>query len=160
MRKTTVRTLTISLGLTLALIVSASALARAIGGKRYLGGIPEKGTKSEGHRGPGKTHAYGGLLSLRVSRSGGSVQVSFTSPWPVLYCYTTKQLQVQKSRGARISRSGSFTASVEERFSPGPGLPPIVQVVSGRFNGRVATGKIETRAAPCSGWTAFYATAQ
>jgi hypothetical protein len=160
MRKTTVRTLTISLGLTLALIVSASALAGAIAGKRYLGGIPEKGTKTEGHRGPGKTHAYRGLLSLRVSRSGGTVSVSFTSPWPVLYCYTTKQLQVQKSRSARISRSGSFTASVEERFSPGPGLPPIIQVVSGRFNGRVATGKIETRAAPCSGWTAFYATAQ
>jgi len=157
MGKTT-RTLTIALALALA--ASASAFAGAIGGKRYVGGIPEKGTKTEGHRGPGSTHAYHGLVSLRVSRRGGTVQVSFTSPWPVLYCYSTKQLQVQKTRSVRISRSGSFTASVEERFSPGPGLPPIVQVVTGRFKGRVATGKIETRAAPCSGWTTFYATAQ
>jgi hypothetical protein len=150
--------LTVALALTL--VVSASAFAGAIGGKRYLGGIPETGTKFEGHRGTGKTHAYGGNLSLRVSRSGGTVQVSFTSAWPVLYCYTTKQLRVQKSRPARISHSGAFTASVEERFSPGPGLPPIVQVVSGRFRGRVVTGKIETRAAPCSGLTTYYATAQ
>jgi hypothetical protein len=157
MAKTT-RTLTIALAL--ALVGSASAFAGAIGGKRYVGGIPEKGTKTEGHHGPGSTHAYHGLVSLRVSRNGSSVQVSFTSSWPVLYCYTTKELQVQKSRSVRISRSGTFTASVEERFSPGPGLPPIVQVVSGRFHGRAVTGKIETHAPPCSGWTTFYATAQ
>ena len=146
--------------LALALLVSASAFAGAIGGKRYLGGIPETGTKFEGHHGTGKTHAYGGLLSLRVARNGSSVLVSFTSAWPVIYCYNTKQLRVQKSRPARISRSGSFTASIEERFNPGPGLPPIVQVVSGRFRGRAVTGKIETRAPPCSGATTYYATAQ
>lgn len=157
MGKTT-RTLTIALAL--ALGASSISFAGAIRGKRYVGGIPEKGTKTEGHRGPGPTHAFHGLIALRVSRSGGTVQVSFTSPWPVLYCYSTRALQVQRTRSARISRSGSFTAFIEERFSPGPGLPPIVQVVSGRFNGRVVTGKIETRAAPCSGWTTFYATAQ
>lgn len=158
MRKTTHRTLTIAIAL--ALIASATAFAGAIRGKEYRGGIPETGVKFEGHHGTGKTHAYGGLVSLRVSRSGGTVRVSFTSAWPVLYCYTTKELRVQKTRPTRISRSGAFTASVEERFAPGPGLPPIVQIVSGRFHGRVATGKIETRAPPCSGVTSFYATAQ
>src|SRR5579862_5360077 len=124
MGKTT-RTLTIALALALA--GSGSAFAGALGGKEYRGGIPEKGVKTEGHIGPGSTHAYHGQVSLRVSRNGSTVRVSFTSPWPVLYCYTTKELQVQRSRSVRISRSGSFTASVEERFSPGPGLPPIMQ---------------------------------
>jgi hypothetical protein len=158
MRKSTRRTLTIALALTL--VGAATASGGAIGGKRYVGGIPETGTKFEGHHGVGKTHAYGGLLSLRVSRSGTSVTVSFTSGWPVIYCYNTKLLRVQRTRAARISRSGAFIASIEERFSPGPGLPPIVQVVSGRFHGRIVTGKIETRAPPCSGATTFYATAQ
>jgi hypothetical protein len=157
MRKTT-RTLMIALALLL--VGSASALGGAVGGKAYLGGIPETGTKLEGHHGTGKTHAYGGLVSLRVSRSASSVTVHFTSNWPVLYCYNTKLLRVQRTHAARISRSGSFTAYVEERFSPGPGLPPIVQVVSGRFSGRSVTGKIETRAPPCSGLTTYYATAQ
>jgi len=157
MRKTT-RTLTIALAL--ALLGASSALGGAVGGKTYLGGIPETGTKFEGHRRAGKTHAYGGLVSLRVSRSAGTVTVHFTSNWPVIYCYNTKLLRVQRTRAARISRSGSFNASVEQRFSPGPGLPPIVQVISGHFNGRVVTGKIETRAPPCSGATTFYARAQ
>jgi len=153
-------TCTLTIALTIALAASATAFAGAIGGKRYLGGIPETGTKSEGRRGVGKTHAYGGLLAFHVSHSAGTVTVSFTSNWPVLYCYNTKLLHVQRTRAARISRSGTFSASVEERFSPGPGLPPIVQVISGRFKGRVVSGRIETRAAPCSGWTTFYATAQ
>ncbi len=158
MRKTTRCTLTIVL--TLALVGASSAFGGAVGGKRYVGGIPETGTKFEGHRGTGKTHAYGGLLSLRVSRNAKTVTVGFTSNWPVIYCYNTKLLRVQHTRAARISRSGTFSAAVEERFSPGPGLPPIVQVISGRFKGRVVTGKIETRAPPCSGATSFYATAQ
>jgi hypothetical protein len=157
MRKTSV---TATVALVLALSLASATFAGAIGGKAYVGGIPEVGTKLEGHRGKGKTHAYGGLLSLRVSRSGKAVTVSFTSSWPVIYCYNTKLLRVQHTRAARISRSGSFTASIEERFSAGPGLPPIVQIVSGRFHGRVATGKIETHAPPCSGVAAFYATAQ
>jgi hypothetical protein len=86
--------------------------------------------------------------------------VRFTSMWPVLYCFTPKTLRVQAGRAARISRSGTFSASIEERFYPGPGLPPITQVVTGRFNGRIVTGTIETRAAECSGRTTFYATAQ
>jgi hypothetical protein len=159
MGKPTIRTLTILLALTLALLVSASALAGAIGGKTYLGGIPETGYKFEGHH-QGKTHAYGGLISLRVAQSGKSVLVRFTSGWPVLYCYPEKLIQVQSGRAARISRSGSFTAYVEERFRPGPGLPPIVEVITGRFRGRAVTGKIETRAPPCGGWTTYYATAQ
>lgn len=157
MRKTT-RTLTILLAL--ALVGASSAYARALGGKTYLGGIPATGYKTEGHH-SGKTHCFGNCeISLRVARNGKSVLVRFTSPWPVLYCYPEKYLQVQAGRSARVSSSGSFTAHVEERFNPGPGLPPIVQVISGRFNGRTVTGKIETRAAPCSGWTTFYATAQ
>ena len=165
MRKPTVRTLTMLLALTLALLVSASALAGAIGGKGYLGGIPETGYKSEGHH-QGRTHVFGGLISLRAARNGKSVLVRFVSSshgpaaWPVLYCYPEKPMRVQSGRAARISSSGSFTAYVEERFNPGPGLPPIVQVITGRFRGHVVTGKIETRAPPCSGWTTYYATVQ
>lgn len=159
MKRTTTRC-TLTLALMLALVAASSAFGGAVGGKTYVGGIPETGTKYEGHHGTGKTHAYGGLVSLHVSRSAKTVTVNFTSSWPVIYCYNTKQLRVQRTRAARISGSGSFSALVEERFSPGPGLPPITQVVSGRFHGRVVTGKIETRAPPCSGATTFYATAQ
>jgi hypothetical protein len=157
MRKTTRRTLTIALGL--ALVFAASALGGAVPGKTYLGGIPETGYKAEGHH-AGKTHAYGGLISLRVARNGKSVLVRFTSSWPVLYCYPEKLIHVQSGRAARISGSGSFTAYVSERFNPGPGLPPIVEVITGRFSGHAVTGKIETRAPPCSGWTNYYASAQ
>lgn len=156
MRKTT---LALTLACAVALAVVSSALGGAIGGKKYVGGIPETGYKSEGHH-VGRTDAHGGLVSLRVARNGRSVLVRFTSSWPVLYCYPEKLIQVQSGRAARISSSGSFTASVEERFSPGPGLPAIVEVVTGHFKGRVVTGKIETRAPPCSGWTTYYATAQ
>lgn len=150
---------TLMLALAITLVVTPSALARPIGGKTYSGGIPATGTKFQGHH-AGKTHANGGLISLRVSRSGGSVLVRFTSSWPVLYCVTSKQLRVQSSKASRISGSGSFSAEVTERFNPGPGLPPIVQVVNGRFRGRTVTGTIETRAAECGGRTTFYATAQ
>jgi hypothetical protein len=156
MRKTT-RTLTIALALTLA--GASSASAGAIGGRTYLGGIPEWGYKFEGHHHI-RTHANGGLVALRVARNGRRVSVRFTSSWPVLYCYTPKQLRVQIGPAARVAGSGSFSASVSERFNPGPGLPPIIQVVSGRFSGRVVTGTIETRAGECSGRTTFYATAQ
>src|SRR5947209_2174963 len=122
MRKTT-RMLTVVLALIL--VGASTALGGAIGGKKYVGGIPETGYKYEGHH-RGKTHAYGGLVSLRVARNGRSVLVRFTSAWPVLYCYPEKLIQVQGGRTARISRSGSFTASVEERFKAGPGLPPII----------------------------------
>jgi hypothetical protein len=158
MSKTTRCTFTIALAL--ALVAASNASGGAVGGRTYVGGIPETGTKFEGHHGVGRTHAYGGLLSLHVSRSAQTVTVKFTTSWPVIYCYNTKQLRVQKTRAARISRAGLFNAAVEERFTPGPGLPPIVQVVSGRFRGRVVTGKVETRAPPCSGATTFYATAQ
>jgi hypothetical protein len=153
------KTRILTIALALALVASASAYARPIGGKTYLGGIPATGYKTEGHH-AGKTHANGGLVSLRVAHNGRSVVVRFTSSWPVLYCYPQKLIRVQSGKPARISSSGSFTANVEERFNPGPGLPPIVEVIRGRFKGRVVTGKIETRAPPCSGWTTFYATAQ
>src|ERR1700741_3968618 len=149
MSKTT-RTLTVALAL--GLVWASTALGGAIGGRTYLGGIPETGYKSEGHH-TGRTDAHGGLISLRVARDGKSVLVRFTSRWPVLYCYPEQLIQVQSGSAARISRSGSFPAYGSEPFRPGPGLPPIVEVITGRFTRRIVEGKIETRAPPCSGWT-------
>ena len=119
--------------------------------------MPTRGIRSEHHR----TVAIraGGNITLKVSGNGSSVYVHFTSSRPVLYCNTGKTLRVQAARPARVSGSGSFKAFISERFTPGPGLPPIVQVVYGHFNGGSASGTIETRAAECSGVSYFSARA-
>jgi hypothetical protein len=154
MRKTAYRTLASTIALTL--VASATALASgAIGGKTYVGAVPSSGIRKEsGHR---VALRAGGNIVLNVARNGRSVTVRFSSPYPVLYCLTTKALKVQTSKSTRISSSGSFTASISERFQPGPGLAPIVQVVSGRFSGRSVSGTIKTQAAECSGSTSFSA---
>lgn len=150
-----------ALGITLALLLTGATVAFAAGpmrGKNYEGAVPSSGVRSEGHH-LVKVRA-GGNISLRVSGDGRSVTVRFTSSSPVLYCNTSKLLRVQSTRAARVSGSGTFRASISERFSVGPGLPPIVQVVSGRFSGRAVSGTIQTNAAECSGSTSFYARAR
>jgi hypothetical protein len=156
MRKSTYRTLASTVALTL--VASATAFASgAVGGKAYVGGVPSSGIRKEsGHR---VALRAGGNIVLSVARNGRSVTVRFSSSAPVLYCFTTKTLQVQTTKPASISSSGFFTASVSERFQPGPGLAPIVQVVSGRFSGRSVSGTIKTQAAECSGSTSFSARA-
>jgi hypothetical protein len=154
MRKSAYRTLASTV--TLTLVASATALASgALSGKTYVGRVSSSGIRKEsGHR---VALRAGGNIVLSVARSGRSVTVRFSSSSPVLYCLTTKTLKVQTTRPASISGSGSFTASVSERFQAGPGLAPIVQVVSGRFSGRSVSGTIKTQAAECSGSTSFSA---
>jgi len=156
MRTRTRRTLAASLALTLA--VSTAALASGpLKGKTYQGSVPTTGVSSKGHRVP--LHSSGNVV-LRVAGNGRSVTVRFSSSSPVLYCNTTKALQVQTTKPAQISGSGTFRASINERFAAGPGPPAIVQVVSGRFSGHTVKGTIHTEAAECSGTTTFSASAR
>jgi hypothetical protein len=141
--------------LALVLVGSTAALAAPLNGKTYQGAVPSSGVRSEGHHRV-KLHA-GGNIVLRVASNGKTVSVRFTSTAAVLYCNTTKRLQVQSTKATKITSSGSFRASISQRFSPGPGLPPIVQVITGHFSGHTVNGKIITQAAQCSGVTGFSA---
>jgi hypothetical protein len=145
--------------LALALAASATALASAIKGKTYEGHVPTKGVKTELHHAEIGLHA-GGNIVLKVAGNGRTVKVSFSSSSPVLYCNTGKTLQVQTTKPAKLSSSGSFSATVNERFSSGPGAPAIQQVVSGHFSGSTVHGTIRTNAPPCSGVTGFSARAR
>ena len=156
MRTRTRRTLVATLALMLA--ISAAALASGpLKGKTYEGGVPSTGVNARGHRVP--LHSSGNVV-LRVAGNGRSVTVRFSSSSPVLYCNTTKALQVQTTKPAQISGSGTFRASINERFAAGPGPPAIVQVVSGRFSGGRVSGTINTNAAECSGTATFSARAR
>jgi hypothetical protein len=150
---------TFAITLALALVSSAGALAAGpLKGKTYEGGAPSSGIDKEGHR--LRTRATGNII-LRVSGSGRSVTVRFSSSAPVLYCTPQQGVQLQSGKAAPISRSGTFKVAVGERFKAGPGPPAIVQVVSGRFSGRRVTGTVHTSTAPeCSGVASFSATAR
>ena len=157
MRASRSRTLAAAAALTLAGAASALA-AGSLKGKTYQGGAPVTGISSEGHH---RMRLYvGGYITLHVARSGKSVSVRFTSPWPVLYCRTQQKLHVQSTKAASISRSGSFKATIIERFAAGPGSNSITQVVTGRFAGRTVKGAIHTHAAECGGTSTYSATAR
>ena len=145
-------------GAALVLGAAVAAAAGPLHGASYVGAAPSSGVSSEGHHRL-KLHA-GGTIVLKVSRNGRSVTVGYTSASPIHYCRTSKALKVQRSHSTSISGSGSFRAAVSQRFQATPGPPPIVQIVSGRFNGRSVSGKIETRAAECSGVSYFSARAR
>jgi hypothetical protein len=150
------RTATLALALTLTATASALA-AGALNGKTYEGGAPSSGV-SEGHH--VRTYAAGNII-LRVSGNGKSVSVRFSSSSPVIYCRPQGPIRVQTSHPASISANGTFKASVGERFSPGPGPPAIVQVVSGQFSGRGVRGTIRTQTGEfCSGVSHFSASAR
>jgi hypothetical protein len=149
-----------ALGLTLLLTLAGSVAAFAAGplkGRTYEGRTQASGVSSEGLT---QRLRVTGPITLRVSRSGGSVTVHFASSSPILYCNTSKPLYGQTTKPARISGSGTFRASVGERFAAGPGPPPIVQVVTGRFSGRTVKGTVRTEAGECGGTTSFTATAR
>jgi hypothetical protein len=150
------RTLAITLTLTLAGTAGALA-AGPLNGKTYEGSTPSYGINEYHERVPVRA---GGNIILRVARNGRSVSVRFSSSHPVLYCNTLKALHVQSTKSASISGGGTFRASINERFAAGPGAPAIVQVVTGRFSGRHVSGTIYTNASPCSGSTAYSATAR
>jgi hypothetical protein len=148
------RTLALTLSLTLA--ISASALAAgALSAKTYKGTSPAKGVDGEGH----PQSLAQSQMTLKVARNGKTVIVHFASSKPILYCETSMALRVQTDKPAKISSSGSFRATIDERFSPGPGPSAIVQVVSGKFSGSKVHGTIRTEAGECSGSTSFSASA-
>jgi hypothetical protein len=150
------RTFAITLALTL--VGAAGALAAGpLNGKTYEGGAPSSGINSEGHR--LRTHARGNIV-LRVAGSGRSVTVRFSSSSPILFCNTQQRLYSQSTKSASISGGGAFKARISQNFAPGPGLPAIVQVVTGTFSGHTVRGTIHTQAAECSGVTSFSATAR
>jgi hypothetical protein len=148
---------TFALVLVVALASSAAALAGPLKGKTYEGGVPSSGTNLEGHH--ARIHA-GGNIVLRVARGAGSVTVRFSSSAPLIYCNTQEKLHSQSGKAASISRSGTFKASIAERFGTGPGPPAIVQVVSGKFSGRTVRGTIHTEQPECGGVSSFSATAR
>jgi hypothetical protein len=147
-----------TLAVTLAMTLAGSAVALAAGplkGKTYEGSAPATGVSSEGHH-KLKLRA-GGKITLHVSSKGTSVTVHFTSVHPVLYCNTPKTLKVQNSKAGRISSSGSFKTTINERFEANPGPPSIVQVITGHFSGKNVSGKIQTNAGDCGGVSSFSA---
>ena len=148
---------TVAVALSLVVASAASALAGPLKGKTYEGTTPTTGVTQEGHH--RLLLRAGGRIILRVSKSGNSVTVRFSSSSPVLYCRTAGTLQVQSTKAARISSSGLFRASISERFKAGPGAPAIVQLITGRFSRRTVRGTIKTVAEPCSGSASFTATA-
>ena len=151
---------TMAAAVALGVFGTTTALAAGpLHGKSYEGSAPSSGITSEGHHRV-RLHA-GGKITLRVSGSGRTVTVHFSSSSPIIYCRTTQTLQVQSTRGASISGSGSFKATVNERFKAGPGAPGIVQTISGRFSGGSVSGSIRTAAgAFCSGTSYFSARAR
>jgi hypothetical protein len=142
-----------------AALIAASAFAAALKGKTYQGQIPTRGVKTELHTAEIGLHA-GGNIILQVAGNGRTVKVSFSSNKPVLYCNTSKTLAVQTTKAARISASGSFSATVSQRFSAGAGAAAIEQIVSGHFSGKTVHGTIHTDAPPCSGVVGFSARAR
>jgi hypothetical protein len=148
----------LALAFALALLISTGALAAGVlKGKTYQGKTASSGRDSEGHT---QRFKVAGAISLHVAGSGRTVSVSFPSTVPLLYCFTKEQVQVQSTKPAKLSGSGSFHATVDQRFVAGPGEPAIVQVISGRFSGGTVTGTIHTEAAECSGSTTFSASAR
>lgn len=150
-----------ALALAFALTLGGTAAALASGpyrGRTYEGGAPTSGVRYE-HRHIVRLHA-GGNIILRVAGNGRTVTVGFSSSSPILYCNISKSLRVQSTRPASLSGSGSFKASVSQKFLPGPGLAPITQVLYGRFSGGYVYGTIITEAGECSGSTSFAARAR
>jgi len=156
MRKRTHRTIAITIALTFGSAAGALAAA-ALSGKTYRGAAPASGVNGEQHR--VRTHA-GGSIVLRVSGNGRSVTARFSSSSPVLYCNTTQRIRVQSTHAAPISAHGTFHATVSERFSPGPGPPAIVQVITGHFSGRSVHGAVHTHAGECGGIAGYSANAR
>jgi hypothetical protein len=148
---------TLALALALSLCTSAATLAAGpLKGKTYGGKTSPSGVNGEGQS---QSLSVVGI-SIRVAASGKSVKVRFTSSEPIVYCVSRKQIHVQSTKPASISRSGKFRATVDERFAAGPGASSIVLVVTGQFSGRSVSGKIQTKAGECGGSTTFSAKAR
>jgi hypothetical protein len=157
MTKTLKLILSSAIALALAAGPATSALGGALNGRTYETNVPSSGVNNEGHR--VRTHS-GGRLVLRVSSNGRSVTVHFTSSSPFFYCNVQQRLRVQSTRPAPLSSNGSFKATIEQRFLPGPGPAAIVQVITGHFSGRAVHGAIRTKQPECGGIAGFSANAR
>jgi len=154
------RTLAVVLALTLALAISAAALAAgALNGKRYQGMTSAAGVDGEGHKLP---HLTARAMTLKVSSNGRTVSVRFSSSVPPLYdCQTTKTVRAESTKPAKILGDGTFKATVNERFTPGPGQSSITEIVTGRFSGKKVSGTVRTVQPPeCTGSASFSANAK
>lgn len=141
--------------LLLALVFAAGALAAGpLNGKTYKTTTPSTGYNQRNQ----KAAINQVPMTLKVSGNGKTVTVHFASTEPLLYCGTKDLLEAQTTQPAKISH-GSFTAKVGERFKPGIGEPPIIQVVTGSFSGHSVHGTIRTEAPPCGGYTTYSAKA-
>jgi len=152
---------TLLTALVLVLVLASSALgAAALAGKTYSANSPSWGIKTT----RGVRYALPvGLMTFKVSSSGKTVTVHFASNRALIYCGTKETVHSQVTSPAKISSSGSFKATVYEKFKVGKGpaasTASITQLIDGRFSGHTVRGTIHTEAPPCSGYTNFSATA-
>lgn len=156
MQKRTRRTLFIAVAV--ALIGSASALAGPVNGGRYVGSLPTSGTADYKHLHL-QTYADGEEIILTVAHNGRTVTARFSSNHPFMFCRVEQSLKQQTTTPAAISRSGSFTATIGQKFLVQSGAPAVTQVITGRFSGRHVSGTIRTLAGECGGVSSFSASA-
>lgn len=156
MQKRTRRTLVIAIAV--ALVGAASALAAPLKGASYVVSLPTSGTAVYKHLHM-RTYGYLGKLTLTVSHNGRAVTAKFSSKTPFLFCREEQMLGEQTTKAAPISSSGSFTATVDQKFLAQSGEPAITQQIKGRFSGHRVSGTITTQAGECGGVSSFSANA-
>ena len=154
MQKRTRRTLVIAVAV--ALVGAVSALAGPLKGATYVGNLPTSGTADYKHLRL-KTHPDGTQIILTVSRSGRTVTAKFSTNHPFSFCRVEQLLKQQTTKPAKISSSGSFTATIGQKFLIQPGAPAITQQITGRFSGNRVSGTITTLAGECGGVSTFSA---
>jgi hypothetical protein len=156
------RILAIAIPLAVGLAVAAFA-AGPIKGKTYTGKTLSYGTGPEGQFEFVEGKAF--PLTLKVSASGKSVTASFpgvlegSSRRALFYCNVGVAMKSQVTKPAKISKGGSFTATIRDKLAEEPGVP-LKQVISGTFSGGKVSGTVRTETSPgCSGSTTFSAKA-
>jgi hypothetical protein len=154
MQKKTRRTLVIAVAV--ALVGTASALAGPLNGATYVGSLPTSGTADYKHLHL-KTHPDGGEIILTVSHNGRTVTAKFSNDHPFMFCRSEQLLKEQSTKPAKISSSGSFNATIGQKYLVQPGEPAITQEITGRFSGRRVSGTITTLAGECGGVSSFSA---
>ena len=156
--------LVLTIAVCLALGLAALALAAGpLKGKTYAGETLSYGTGPEGRFEFVEGKAF--PVTLTVSPSGKSVTASFpgvregSTRRALFYCNVGVAMKTQVTKPAKISRGGSFTATIRDKLSEEPGVP-LKQVIMGTFNGHTVAGTVRTEQGPgCSGSTSFRAKA-
>ncbi|HEX3512283.1 MAG TPA: hypothetical protein VHT27_14420 [Solirubrobacteraceae bacterium] len=139
-----------------AAIGTGTALAGPVNGGLYVGLLPAYGTANYHHLRM-RLHNHGAAIVLKVARNGRTVSVRFSTSYPVMFCVNNEFLKVQSSKPARISKSGTFTAVINDKFLVQGGAPAITQTITGHFSGRSVSGTIYTSAGGCGGVSQYSA---